>query len=72
MRFFRRIRDLVVKPEAPPKCPACDSRLALEPLGHDRFLCPGCAKDFRAVRQPDGCWTYDTTPLRYQQRRLSA
>jgi hypothetical protein len=55
----------------PPKCPCCDSRLPLEQVGSDRYLCACCSKDFRAVRDARGDWTYDVRPLRLI-RRLSA
>jgi hypothetical protein len=71
MPFLERLRTWrrqVTAPAVPPKCPACDCRLPLEPLGGDRFLCHGCAKDFRAIRTPESDWRYDTRPLRYLRR----
>ena len=71
MRFLRRMRDRLMKPEVPPKCACCDSRITLERVGPDRFFCAGCGKDFRAVKDARGDWTFDATPLR-KLRRLSA
>jgi hypothetical protein len=65
MPFFRRLRQRLMRPELPPHCPACDSRLPLELVGRDRFFCAGCGKDFGAVKLGDG-WKFDVTPLRFR------
>jgi hypothetical protein len=72
MRFFRRLRDRLMAPPIPDKCPACrDTSGLISASGGLWFHCDCCGKDFTAWLDPDGSWRSDTTPARHRQR-LSA